>query len=80
MKGDTQRAGIIARARRLRVEIEQNFTDGASWNENARKPGEAPIDPDPHGEMRRLANALDEMLANDTGEGPIAPLNFTRTQ
>jgi hypothetical protein len=77
---EPERARIIGRARRLRAEIEQIFTDVASWNDNARHPDDALVDPDPFGELRRLATAIDDMLANDPGRGPIAPLNFTRSQ
>jgi hypothetical protein len=43
------RTRIIERGRKIRAEIAQTFTDVASWNENGRKAGEAPIDPDPDG-------------------------------
>ena len=75
---DDDRKRILERFRRLRRDIELDMNTAASWNENARKPGDEPIDADPFGEMRRLMAAIDELLANDPGHGPIAPLNFTR--
>lgn len=70
------RAEILVNFRSLRREIEQMFIDCASWNENVRMPHEDPIDPDPDGRMRRLVQAIDELLANDPGVGQIAPLRF----
>jgi hypothetical protein len=57
------RASLTQRARDLRAEIEQMFTDAASWNDNARPPGVAPLNPDPDGQMRRIADELDRWLA-----------------
>ena len=68
------RASLINKARRLRAEIEQIFSDTGYWNANVRKPHEAPIDPDPDGTMRKLADRLDRMLSSDKGVGPIAPI------
>ena len=60
----SERARIIAEARRIRAEIEQLFTDAVSWNDNVRRPGELPIDPDdPVGQLRHIADGLDRMLA-----------------
>ena len=56
-------AHYIARTKKLRAEIEQLFTDAASWNDNVRKADEEPIDPDPHGELRRIADSIDRWLA-----------------
>lgn len=71
---DLDREQIIRRARELRNSIEQIFCDCNYWNVHDRKQGEAPIDPDPDGRLRLLADGLDRMLAADTGEGPIAPI------
>lgn len=57
---------LIHRSIKLRAEIEQIFTDCASWNDNARKPHEEPIDPDPDGQLRRIADALDRTLASES--------------
>ncbi len=59
------RALMVANARGLRAEIQQIFTDIASWNDNsrARKEGAAAIDPDPDGQLRRMADGLDKFLA-----------------
>ncbi len=61
----TGRVLIIRRAMKLRVEIEQIFTDAASWNDNARQPGDEPIDADPDGKLRRIADGLDRMLERE---------------
>ena len=74
---DEERARIIRNAMKLRVEIEQTFTDIASWNDNARKPGEPPIDADPNGDLRLLADGIDGMMKHEIecdGVGPIAPV------
>lgn len=78
---DSERDKIINRAKKIRADILQSFTDAESWNENsdARKNGADPIDPDPYGELRRLLASIDEMLANDKGFGPIATLTFERS-
>ena len=77
---DGERKRILGRFRRLRRNIELDMNTAAYWNEHVRKPDEEPIDPDPFGEMRRMMAAIDELLADDPGYGPIAPLNFTRSQ
>lgn len=74
-----ERRRILRKYKRLRAEVQQIFTDAESWNEFARKPDEEPIDPDPFGELKRLLSAIDELLANDKGIGPIAAMNFTRS-
>jgi hypothetical protein len=78
---DPERERILNNARKLRAHIEQIFVDAASWNEHstARKNGADAINPDPFGEMRRLADAIDKMLAEDPGHGPLAPIEFTRS-
>jgi hypothetical protein len=59
------RARIIDRALGLRGEIEQVFTDCAAWNDNVRQGDEEPIDPDPDGRLRRMADSLDRMLEDE---------------
>lgn len=59
------RAQIVANARVLRAEIEQIFIDLSHWNDSVRKPGEEPVDPDPDGKLRRIADVIDRMLANE---------------
>jgi hypothetical protein len=54
----------IADARALRVEIEEIFTRAARWNSRERPRGDAVIDPDPGGQLHRLAEQLDRMLAS----------------
>jgi len=71
---DAERRRIIANAKHVCAGIEDTFVKVAYWNEHVRQPDEAPIDPDPDGAMRRLADGLDRMLADDTGDGPIPPL------
>lgn len=69
-----ERDRIVGNAKRTRAKIEELFVDAAYWNEHVRQPTEEPIDPDPDGVLRRLADGLDRMLADDTGEGPIPPI------
>lgn len=58
-----ERAELIERAKKLRAEIEQIFIDTQHWNSrNAPWKGPA-IDPDPDGELRRLADGLDQTIA-----------------
>ena len=54
---------LTERAKLIRDEIEQIFTDATCWNENHRTPEEVPIDPDPDGELKRAAEALDLYIA-----------------
>jgi hypothetical protein len=75
----TERQRIIRRLKKLRHDIKLDLNTAASWNENVRKPDEESIDADPFGELGRLAAAIDELLANDPGHGPIAALNFKRS-
>jgi hypothetical protein len=64
-----ERARIIANARQTRQEIEEIFVDCDHWNTHVRKPNEMPIDCDPDGELRRLADGLDTFIAIETGRG-----------
>jgi hypothetical protein len=63
--GTKGRDEIIAEVRRQRAEIAQYFTDVEHWNTHCRKPHEAVIDPDPDGQMKKIAEALDKCLANE---------------
>lgn len=58
------RERLNARAMKIRLDIEQIFIDCASWNDNskARQEGCDPIDADPDGQMRRLADGLDRTI------------------
>lgn len=49
---------LMKRRVRLAHEIEQIFIDAEHWNQCVRQSSEAPIDPDPDGELRRILNAL----------------------
>lgn len=64
----TGRDRMLARGMRLRLEIEQIFIDCAAWNDNseARQEGAEPIDPDPDGQMRRIADGLDKHHAQES--------------
>lgn len=73
------RSQIIDGLRRLRRDVQLDINSIESWNENVRKPDEEPIDPDPFGDLRRLIACIDNVLENDPGHGPIAPLNFQRS-
>lgn len=73
---------IIRRLKKLRGDIEIDLNTVEYWNTVIRPekwPDAEPIDPDPFGELRRMIAAIDELLANDPGHGPIAPLNFERS-
>lgn len=59
-------ADVVTRAIRLRSEMRQIFTDVAHWNEHVREPHEAPIDPDPDGELTELIAAIDKLLERQT--------------
>lgn len=66
---ESGRRRMLARAMRIRVEIEQIFTDCASWNDNARKPEDEPINCDEDGTLRRMADGLDRMLESEAHRG-----------
>lgn len=57
------RAQIVERGRKLRAEIAQAFADAEHWNRVHAHSGVPPIDPDPDGQLRRIADGLDRMLA-----------------
>jgi hypothetical protein len=59
------RAASIARARTLRSEIAQLFADAERWNSIHVPWKGPPIDPDPDGHLRKIADDLDRMLAAD---------------
>ncbi|MGE3276747.1 MAG: hypothetical protein AB7O67_16670 [Vicinamibacterales bacterium] len=61
----TPRQSIIARATTLREEIRQYFDDVAHWNTQVRRDGDAPVDPDPDGKLRRIARGIDRMLLEE---------------
>lgn len=58
-------AALIARAKKMRAGIQQIFDDAAHWNSVHTPWKGAPIDPDPDGELRRIADGIDRMLAAD---------------
>lgn len=63
--GDDSRAAIVARARKLRGEIAQTFADAEHWN-RVNVPWKGPaIDPDPDGQLKRIADGIDRMLATE---------------
>ena len=70
MRAAHEREQVIANMRKHRREIEEVFTAAENWN--AANPDQEPIDPDPSGVLRRIADGLDRVLANDPGHGPIA--------
>lgn len=63
------RAEVIADARAMLDEIELHFSSVAHWNRT--HPDERPIDPDPDGQLRRVAENISHMLVNDKGRGPL---------
>ena len=54
---------LIQRFTKLRAEIRQLFLDIEHWN--SIHPDEKPIDPDPDGRLKRMADAIDKMLARE---------------
>lgn len=63
--GHDSRAAIVARARELRGRIAQTFADAEHWN-RVNVPWKGPaIDPDPDGQLKRIADSLDRMLAKE---------------
>jgi hypothetical protein len=61
-----QRARLVAKVRAARQDIAQIFLDCDHWNREVRQPHEAPVDPDPNGDLRRLAAYYDRILKHDT--------------
>ena len=55
-----QRGMIVANCRLMRADIEQIFRDVGHWNRT--HPDEEPIDPDPDGTLRQLADEIDALL------------------
>jgi hypothetical protein len=60
-----ERQRLIDRHIALRLEIQGIFNDCAHWNEHVRQPHEAPIDPDPDGQLRKVADDIDAMLKRE---------------
>lgn len=60
-----QRARLVESVRSARQDIAQIFIDCEHWNAHVRKPDERPIDPDPGGDLKTLADFYDRMLKND---------------
>ena len=58
-----QRGMIMANFRLVRADIEQFFRDVDHWNRT--HPDEDPIDPDPDGTLRQLADEIDALLLAD---------------
>lgn len=74
-----ERARLIHRLKRLRARVQIDLNTIDYWNEYVRKPHEEPIARDPGGDMERLIACIDTVLANDPGRGPVAPLNWQRS-
>jgi hypothetical protein len=72
------REELVANARRIRNEIQQIFTDVASWNEFsvARRNGADPIDPDPDGRMAGMLEQLNRFLADEDAR-PLPVIDVT---
>jgi hypothetical protein len=60
-----ERSSIIARAVAMRAEIQQLFDDAAHWNRVHVPWKGQPIEPDPDGRLRRIADGIDRMLARE---------------
>ena len=62
-----QRGMIVANGRLLRANIEHIFLDVDHWNRT--HPDSNPIDPDPDGTLRQIADEIDALLlAQQTAE------------
>ena len=59
------RQDIIAACLTLRTEIQQIFTDAQHWNSTVRKPEEALVNPDPHGEMATILQGYERGLSKE---------------
>ena len=57
------RAMLVNDARRIRAVIEDVFATADHWNNS--HPAAKPIDPDPDGQMRQLAEELDALLLRE---------------
>lgn len=60
LPGDAERMRLLEKAAGLRARIEATFEYVAYWNTHVRRPHEAPVDPDPTGE---LADMLAQVTA-----------------
>lgn len=56
------RKQMLAEAERIKAKVEQIFIDIAYWNNHTRKPGEDIIDPDPDGQLKRLAAQMESAI------------------
>lgn len=61
-----ERADLIARAVKQRAKIQQIFDDAAHWNRRNVPWKGKPIDPDPDGQLKRIADGIDRMIARET--------------
>lgn len=59
------REKLIARARKMKAEIEQMYADAAHWNR--MHPNVTPIDPDPDGKLAGIKHGIEAMLAEEEG-------------
>lgn len=59
--GEMTKESLLRRRSRLAHDIEQIFIDAQHWNECVRETHEAPIDPDPDGELKRILEALKQV-------------------
>jgi hypothetical protein len=62
-KRERERRKMLDRIRKGQEEIRQLFRDVAYWNEHVRTPFEDRINPDPDGQLTRIAEACDRTLA-----------------
>lgn len=65
LERDAARAELIARAKATRAGIQEIFDDAAHWNSRNVPWKGSPIDPDPDGQLRRIVEGIDKMLANE---------------
>jgi hypothetical protein len=73
------RKKLIQRARALRDEISQMFTDVDHWNRCVRAVDEEEINPDPNGELTKLRASLNRMLAHENQRTATPKARSSRT-
>jgi len=64
-KPEAEWRSILDRAAKLRAEIEKLFADIVAWNDHRLKDWQSEIDPDPDGNLKRIADSLERLVAQD---------------
>jgi len=64
-KAEREWRSIVERATKLRADIDKLFADCMSWNDNRLKDWQSEIDPDPDGNLKRIADVFDRMIQQE---------------